>query len=78
MPYGYYQIVRFIGMAAFIWMAFEYYQEKNEKLAYTFGTLALLFLPFFKVALGRVGWNVVDVVVAVGLMYLWWKEMKNK
>ena len=30
--------------------------------------LALLFQPFLKVALGRTLWNVVDVIVGVGLI----------
>jgi hypothetical protein len=32
-----------------------------------FGTLALLFQPFAKIALGRGMWNLVDVVVAIWL-----------
>lgn len=35
---------------------------------------ALLFQPFVKVALGRTMWNVVDVVVAIGLIVLYYKE----
>ena len=35
-----------------------------------FAALALLFQPFFKVALGRVVWNIVDVIVAIGLLIL--------
>ena len=35
-----------------------------------FAALALLFQPFFKVALGRVVWNIVDVIVAIGLFIL--------
>ena len=30
--------------------------------------LALLFQPFIKIALGRSIWNIVDIVVAVGLL----------
>ena len=30
--------------------------------------LALLFQPFVKITLCRSGWNIVDVVVAVGLI----------
>lgn len=74
MPYGYYQMVRFVSMVVFAVMAFRYYEEKKNELAITFGALALLFQPFFKVALGRTVWNVVDVAVAVLLIVLWWKE----
>ncbi|MBR6444869.1 MAG: hypothetical protein IKT22_04200 [Prevotella sp.] len=74
MPYGYYQMVRFVSMVVFAVMAFRYYEEKKNELAITFGALALLFQPFFKVALGRTVWNVVDVAVAVLLIVLWRKE----
>ena len=33
-----------------------------------FIALALLFQPFFKIALGRTIWNIVDVLVAVFLL----------
>ena len=68
MPYGYYVLVRFLSMVGFGIMAYRYYQEKKESLAWTFGILALLFQPFAKIALGRLIWNIVDVIVAVGLI----------
>jgi len=74
MPYGYYQLVRFVAMVVFGVMAYKYYEEKKNELAITFGALALLFQPFVKVALGRTMWNVVDVVVAIGLIVLYYKE----
>ncbi|MBQ6193580.1 MAG: hypothetical protein IJK43_04025 [Prevotella sp.] len=77
MPYGYYQLVRFVAMVAFGVMAYKYYEEKKNELAITFGALALLFQPFVKVALGRTMWNVVDVVVAIGLIVLYYKERKQ-
>ena len=33
-----------------------------------YGGLALLFQPFFKIALGREVWNIVDVIVGIGLI----------
>lgn len=74
MPYGYYQFVRIVAMIAFAIMAYLYYKRNVVPLAIIFGGLALLFQPFIKVALGRTLWNVVDVVVAVGLVVLWIKE----
>lgn len=74
MPYGYYQLVRFVAMVVFGVMAYKYYEEKKNELAITFGMLALLFQPFVKVALGRTMWNVVDVAVAIGLIALFYKE----
>ncbi|MCR5535123.1 MAG: hypothetical protein K6F47_08155 [Bacteroidaceae bacterium] len=70
MPYGYYQLVRVVAMIVFAVMAYQYYEKEKVSLAITFGGLCLLFQPFIKVALGRTLWNVVDVIVAIGLVYL--------
>ena len=77
MPYGYFQLVRLLSTIAFAVMAFRYYQERKEWLAYTLGVLALLFQPFYKIALGRTVWNVVDVIVALGLIVLFLYEWKR-
>lgn len=78
MPYGYYQLVRIVAMIAFAIFAYQYYEKKMMTLAITFGGLALLFQPFFKVALGRTLWNWFDVIVAVGLLILWFNERPPK
>lgn len=77
MPYGYYQLVRFVAMVVFAVMACGYYEKKENGLAVTFGALAILFQPIFKIALGRTVWNVVDVAVAVLLVVLWLRERKR-
>lgn len=78
MPYGYYTLVRFVAMVVFGVMAYKYYQVKKEGLAITFGALALLFQPFIKIALGRTVWNIVDVIVAILLIILFFTEDKKK
>lgn len=67
-PYGYYQFVRFAGMIGFAVLAYKAHEQgrKTEIIIY-FG-LAILFQPFFKIALGREIWNIVDVVVGIGLL----------
>jgi hypothetical protein len=70
MPYGYYTLVRFVSMVVFAAMAYGYWQNEKKPLTVTFGALALLFQPFAKIALGREMWNVVDVIVAIGLIVL--------
>lgn len=77
MPYGYFQLVRFLSTLAFGVMAYRYYRERKEWLAYACGTLALLFQPFYKIALGRTVWNIVDVIVAIGLIVLFFYEWKK-
>ena len=79
MPYGYFQLVRLFSTIAFGLMTFRYYKEGKEKLAYTFGTLVLLFQPLYKISLGRTVWNVIDVIVAIGLIILFfWEWNKGK
>ncbi len=77
LPMGYYMLVRFVSMVAFGVMAYRYYTQSKVALTVTFASLALLFQPFIKVALGRTIWNVVDVIVAILLMLLWMKERKD-
>ena len=78
-PYGYFQLVRLFSTIAFGLMTFQYYKEGKEKLAYTFGTLVLLFQPFYKISLGRTVWNIIDVIVAIGLIILFfWEWNKGK
>ena len=78
MPYGFYQLVRFIAAGAFAYLSYDYFKLKKERLGFVFAALALLFQPFFKIALGRVVWNIVDVVVAVGLIILIVKAFASK
>lgn len=76
MPYGYYMLIRIVAAILFVIFARQYYAMKKEELAITFGILALLFQPLFKISLGREAWNMVDVAVAVLLLILWFKEKK--
>lgn len=68
MPYSYFQLVRFVSMAGFAFLAFNANEtnSKNEMVLYVL--LALLFQPFAKIALGRELWNIVDVIVALFLL----------
>lgn len=72
MPYGYYTLVRFASMIIFGCMAYGFYKEKKMPLCIIAGSLALLFQPFVKIVLGRAMWNIVDVIVAIGLVILWY------
>ena len=68
MPYGFYQFVRFAGMLGFAILAYQATQQKKLTEVVIYIGLALLFQPFFKIALGREIWNVVDVIVGAGLL----------
>jgi hypothetical protein len=68
MPYGFYQFVRFAGLIGFALLAYQANQQGRQTEMIIYGGLALLFQPFFKIALGREIWNVVDVIVGIGLL----------
>lgn len=68
MPYGFYQFVRFAGLIGFAILAYQANQQGRHTEMIIYGGLALLFQPFFKIALGREIWNIVDMVVGIGLI----------
>lgn len=70
MPYGFYQIVRFLAFAGFGYSAYLQYKNNNNDRMIVFIILALLFQPFFPIVLGRIIWNIVDVIAACYLIYL--------
>ena len=76
MPYGYFQLVRFVAMVAFGMIAYRYYVIHKNIAAWVFGLLALLFQPFLKIALGRTIWNVIDVLVAILLIAIFVYEKR--
>ena len=55
-------------------MAYMFYKEEKMPLCVVAGSLALLFQPFFKIVLDKTLWNVVDVIVAIALVFLWYKN----
>ena len=65
MPYGYYQLVRFIGMCIFGILAISYYKLNQKFWMYFYGCTAILLNPFFKITLGREIWNIVDVIISI-------------
>ena len=68
MPYSFYQFIRFAGLVGFAILAYQAHEQGKQKEMIIYGGLALLFQPFFKVALGRQIWNIVDFVVGLGLI----------
>ena len=78
MPYGFYEFTRFAAFAGFGYLAYKRYDKESKDLSILYIILAVLFQPFFKLALGREIWNVVDVLVAIFLAYRVYANIKNK
>jgi len=68
MPYGYYQLVRFVALVGFAILAYKANEQGQKTEAIIYVCLAILFQPLVKLALGRQIWNIVDVVVGVALL----------
>lgn len=68
MPYGFYELVQFLALVGFAFLAYQASHENNATATFTYIALALLFQPFFKIALGRDLWNIVDVIIGVVLL----------
>jgi hypothetical protein len=68
MPYGFFQLVRFFALIGFSILAIHENSEGRRIETIFFIALAILFQPLLKISLGREIWNIVDVIVAIGLI----------
>ena len=68
MPYGYFQLVRFVALLGFTTLAYNANKEENKTEAIIYIVLTILFQPFFKISFGREIWNIIDVIVGIGLI----------
>ena len=71
--YGFYQLVRFLGMIGFGILAFEEY-EKDKNWFIVWISSLILINPIFKISLGRDIWNLVDVIWVVLLVYSFFRK----
>lgn len=78
MPYGFYELVRFIGLVGFGFLAYQANQRDKQMEVLIYVALAILFQPLFKISLGRTLWNIVDVIVAIGLLLSVLMSKKDK
>jgi hypothetical protein len=75
--YGYYELVRFLGMVVFGILAYDNY-EKNKTWFVIWLSSAILINPIFKIALGRELWNIVDIIWAILLIVSIFIKTENK
>jgi hypothetical protein len=78
MPYGFYQAVRFAALIGFAILTYNEVKQGNTTAIIVYFSLALLFQPFFKVALGKQMWNIVDLVLGIGLLITLFMKPKDK
>ena len=75
--YGYYELVRFLGMVGFGILAYDNY-ENNKTWFVIWLSSAILIDPIFKIALGREFWNIVDIIWAILLIVSIFIKTENK
>lgn len=68
LPYGLYTLLRVIFTIGFVILATRANEAKKESEMFIYISLAILFQPLLKIPLGRTVWNIVDVIIALGLV----------
>lgn len=67
--YGFYQAMRTLISFGFAFLTYRYYKSGDSTNAIIYLCLLIVFQPLLKIGLGRGIWMVVDIVVAVYLVY---------
>jgi O-antigen ligase len=78
MPYGFYQLVRFLAMSGFVILAYKASERPDKAVLIIYICLAILFQPLIKISLGRSIWNIVDVIIGIGLIIMIFYEKENE
>ena len=68
LPYGFYQFVRFSALVGFTILAYKANDKENKTEMIIYICLGVLFQPLIKISLGKVIWNIVDVIISLALL----------
>lgn len=68
MPYEYYRFVRIACTIGFAYLTYSASKNNIDNEIIPFVLLTLIFQPFATVALSKITWNVIDVIVGIGLI----------
>lgn len=70
MPYGYYQVMRWLIVAASLWLAMNCHGKGREGWVWVWGVIAGIYNPIFPVRASREVWTFVNLAtVAVVVIY---------
>ena len=70
LPYGFYTIIRLaMSLLAGCW-AYHFYSQKKIALALTSLGILILFQPIVKITMDRLSWNILDIIIAVTLIFI--------
>jgi len=66
LPYGYFNLLRFVVCAVGIYLAYKIYEDNKESLwVWAFGGIVVLFNPIIIIHLERPTWWIIDIIVGV-------------
>lgn len=65
LPYGYYQILRWVVTGVAVYSAYCANESNNEKWLYIMGAIAILFNPIFPIYLSKETWVVLDLITSI-------------
>ena len=65
LPYGYYQLLRFVVCGVGVYVAYAAYSWQKIWAVWVFGFVALLFNPLAPIRLSREIWQPIDVACAI-------------
>lgn len=74
LPYGFYTIIRLAtAIIAGCW-AYEFFCNGKKAYAVIACSIVLLFQPLLKISLDRLTWNVIDIILALLIIFFIWKK----
>lgn len=65
LPYGYYQLLRFVVCGVSVYVAYTAYDWQKMWVMWLFGLIAVLFNPLIPIHLSREIWQPIDAVCAL-------------
>ncbi len=72
-PYGYYVLLRVVCCAAFAYLAFQVFAREKQGWIWTFGVIAVVYNPVFRIHLTRGIWsaiNIITIVIAIASVFV--------
>lgn len=68
MPYGYYQFLKIAATAGFTYLAYSANKQNINEEVIPYIILVMVFQPLATVHLSKIAWNIIDVLVGIGLL----------
>ena len=76
MPYGYYQVMRWVVSAAGVWLALEAHRRGCEAWTWCLAVIAGIYNPIVPVHASRTVWSVVNVATIAAITFYFFNVSK--